>query len=162
MVISDGIPAVPRNRKSRNSVPNPSAEEITTRNSVPWNKKGKNGSKLSEFRSEPFRRRENNSDFRSEEQKKRPTLHSGLFCREDNNSEQNAAAEHFKIVLVVMAVAAVMMAVAAVMMAVAAVLMAVAAVVVAVAYVVLAVVTAVVTVYCGSWLKKTNIFLSKP
>jgi hypothetical protein len=27
MVISDGIPAVPRNRKPRNSVPNPSAEE---------------------------------------------------------------------------------------------------------------------------------------
>ncbi len=35
-VISDGIPAVPRNRNSRNSVPNPSAEEKTTRNSVPW------------------------------------------------------------------------------------------------------------------------------
>jgi hypothetical protein len=27
LVISDGIPAVPRNRISRNSVPNPSAEE---------------------------------------------------------------------------------------------------------------------------------------
>jgi hypothetical protein len=27
MVISDGIPAVPRNRISRNSLPNPSAEE---------------------------------------------------------------------------------------------------------------------------------------
>ncbi len=39
MVISDGIPAVPRNRKSRNSVPNPSGEEKITRNSVPWNKK---------------------------------------------------------------------------------------------------------------------------
>jgi hypothetical protein len=35
MVISDGIPVVPRKRKSRNSVPNPSAEEKTTRNSVP-------------------------------------------------------------------------------------------------------------------------------
>ncbi len=35
MVISDGIPAVPRNRKPRNSIPNPSAEEKTTRNSVP-------------------------------------------------------------------------------------------------------------------------------
>ncbi len=44
MVISDGIPAVPRNRKPRNSVPNPSAEEKTTRNSVPLNK---NKSKLS-------------------------------------------------------------------------------------------------------------------
>ncbi len=39
MVISDGIPVVPRNRKSRNSVPNPSAEEKTTRNSFPCNKK---------------------------------------------------------------------------------------------------------------------------
>ncbi len=42
MVISDGIPVVPRNRKSRNSVPNPSAEEKTTRNSVPWNKNRSN------------------------------------------------------------------------------------------------------------------------
>jgi hypothetical protein len=39
MVISDGIPAVPQNRK------------------------------LSEFHSEPFRGRENNSEFRSVEQK---------------------------------------------------------------------------------------------
>jgi hypothetical protein len=54
MVISDGIPSVPRNRKPRNSVPNPSAEEKTTRNSVPQNK---NSSKLSEFLSEPFRRK---------------------------------------------------------------------------------------------------------
>ncbi len=38
LVISDGIPAVPRNRNSRNSVPNPSAEEKTTRNSVLGNK----------------------------------------------------------------------------------------------------------------------------
>ena len=38
MVISDGIPVVPRNRKSRNSVPSPSAEEKTTRNSVLWTK----------------------------------------------------------------------------------------------------------------------------
>ena len=43
MVISDGIPVVPRNRKSRNSVPNPSAEEKIARNSVP---KNKNRSKL--------------------------------------------------------------------------------------------------------------------
>ncbi len=50
MVNSDGIPAVPRNRNSRNSVPNPSAEENITRNSVPWNK---NRRKLAEFRSEP-------------------------------------------------------------------------------------------------------------
>ncbi len=62
MVISDGIPAVPRNRNSRNSVPNPSAEEKTVRNSVPLNK---NISKLSEFPSKPFSERENNSEFRS-------------------------------------------------------------------------------------------------
>jgi hypothetical protein len=43
LVISDGIPVVPRNRKSRNSVPNPSAEEKITWNSVP---KNKNKSKL--------------------------------------------------------------------------------------------------------------------
>ncbi len=43
LVISDGIPVVPRNRKSRNSVPNPSAEEKITRNSVP---KNQNKSKL--------------------------------------------------------------------------------------------------------------------
>jgi hypothetical protein len=111
MVISNGIPAVPRNRKlsefrfkpfhgrennsefcsveqkskktigipertlqqkinnlelcsrgtrieanSWNSLPNPSAEEKTTRNSLPWSK---NRSKFSEFLSEPFRGREN-------------------------------------------------------------------------------------------------------
>ncbi len=66
MVISDGIPDVPRNRNSQNSVPNPSAEEKTTRNSVPWNK---TRSILAEFRSEPFRGREINSEFRSVEQK---------------------------------------------------------------------------------------------
>jgi len=59
MVISVGIPAVPRNRNSRNSVPNPSAEEKTTRNSVPLNKKR---SELSEFPSEHFSGRENNSE----------------------------------------------------------------------------------------------------
>jgi hypothetical protein len=37
---------------SHNSVPNHSAEENTTRNSVPWNQ---NRCKFSEFRSEPFR-----------------------------------------------------------------------------------------------------------
>jgi hypothetical protein len=62
MVISDGIPAVPRNRKPRNSIPNPSAEEKTTRNSVPLNK---NRSELSEFPSEHFSGRENNSEFLS-------------------------------------------------------------------------------------------------
>jgi hypothetical protein len=91
MVISDGIPAVPRNRKPRNSVPNPSAEEKTTRNSVPLNKNRselsefpselqqkrkqlgspfrgyKNRSILSEFPSESFSGRENNAEFRSME-----------------------------------------------------------------------------------------------
>ncbi len=60
MVISDGILAVPRNRNFQYSVPNPSAEEKTTRNSVPWNK---NRSKFSEFPSEPFSGRENNSEI---------------------------------------------------------------------------------------------------
>ncbi len=71
MVIYDGIPAVLRNRKSRNSVPNPSTEEKTTRNSVPLNK---NRSKLSGFPSEPFSGRENNSEFRSVEPNKKQTL----------------------------------------------------------------------------------------
>ena len=78
MVISDGIPAVPRNRISRNSDPNPSAEEKTSRNSVPRNR---NRSKLSEFPSKPFSGRENNSEFCPEP-----------FRRRENNSEQNAAA----------------------------------------------------------------------
>ncbi len=77
MVISDGIPAVPRNRISQNSVPNPSAEEKTTLNSVPRNRYI---SKLSEFPSEPFSGRENNSEFRSEP-----------FRRRENNLEQIAA-----------------------------------------------------------------------
>jgi hypothetical protein len=55
LVISHGILAVPRNRISRNSVPNPSAEEKTSRNSVPRNR---NRSKLSEVPSEPFSGRE--------------------------------------------------------------------------------------------------------
>jgi hypothetical protein len=84
MVISDGIPAeqkilripfqtLPRKRKlfgipfrgikieanSQNSFPNASAEEKTTRNSVPRNT---NRSKLSKFPSEPFSVRENNSE----------------------------------------------------------------------------------------------------
>jgi hypothetical protein len=66
MVISDGIPAVPGNKNPRNSVPNPSAEEKTTRNSVPLSK---NRSKLSEFPSEHFSGRENNSKFLSVETK---------------------------------------------------------------------------------------------
>jgi hypothetical protein len=66
MVISDGIPVVPRNRKSRNSIPNPSAEEKTTQNSVPWYQ---NRCQFSEFRYEPFRGREYNSVFLSVQQK---------------------------------------------------------------------------------------------
>jgi hypothetical protein len=91
MVISDGIPGVPRNRKSRNSVPNPSAEEITTRKSVPWNK---NGSKLSEFRFRtlPKKRKEHGFPFRG-------TKIEGNSPFRTINSEQNAAAENFKIVL---------------------------------------------------------------
>jgi hypothetical protein len=79
MVISVGIPVVPRNRNSRNSVPNPSAEEKTSRNSVPNPSaeektsrnsvpRNRNRSKLSEFPSKPFSGRENNSEFRSAKQ----------------------------------------------------------------------------------------------
>ena len=57
-----GTNAVPRNKNPRNSVPNPSAEEKTTRNSVTLNK---NRSELSEFPSEHFSGRESNSDFLS-------------------------------------------------------------------------------------------------
>jgi hypothetical protein len=52
---------------SHNSLPKHSAEEKITQNSVLWNK---NRSKLSEFPFEPFRGRENNSDFRSVEYSK--------------------------------------------------------------------------------------------
>jgi hypothetical protein len=51
---------------SGNSVLNHSAEEKTTGSSIPWNKYI---SKLLEFCSEPFCGRENNSAFRSVEQK---------------------------------------------------------------------------------------------
>jgi len=49
MVISDEIPPVPRNKKSRNSVPNPSVEEKKARNCVPWNKNRSKLSKLSNY-----------------------------------------------------------------------------------------------------------------
>jgi hypothetical protein len=55
-----GTNDVPRNKNPRNSVPNPSAEEKTTRNSVLLSK---NRSKLSEFPSAHFSGRENNSEF---------------------------------------------------------------------------------------------------
>ncbi len=55
-----------RGKNSRNSVLYHSAEERTTRNSVPWNK---NRSKHLEFCSEPCRGRKNNSEFCSMEQK---------------------------------------------------------------------------------------------
>ena len=92
MVFSDGIPVVPRNRKSRNSVPNPSAEEKTTRNSVPWTK---NRSMLSEFPSEPFSGRENNSEFRSVElnRSRLSEFRSEPFCGRENNSEQKQKTE---------------------------------------------------------------------
>ncbi len=51
-ICSGGIPAVPRNRNSRNSIPNRSTEEKNARNSVPWKK---NRSNFSKFRVEPFR-----------------------------------------------------------------------------------------------------------
>ncbi len=60
---------------SCNSVTNHSAQEKNARNSVPWNK---NRSKLSEYRSEPFRRRENNSDC-SVKQKQKQAL--GILFR---------------------------------------------------------------------------------
>jgi hypothetical protein len=75
MVISDGIPAVPRNRKPRNSVSNPSAEEKTTRNSVTSNK---NRSELSEFPSEHFSGRENSSEFLSVDKKIEEYSHNSL------------------------------------------------------------------------------------
>ncbi len=86
MVISDRIPVVPRNRNSRNSVPNPSAEEKTVRNSVPLNK---NTSKISELPSEPFSGRENNSEFRSvvPNSQKLSKFFSELFSGRKNNSE---------------------------------------------------------------------------
>jgi hypothetical protein len=66
MVFSDGIPSVPRNRKLSEFCSENSTEEITTRNSVPLKK---NRSKLSEFPSEPFSRKENNLEYRSMEPK---------------------------------------------------------------------------------------------
>jgi hypothetical protein len=111
MAISDGIPAVPRNKNSRNSVPNPCAEEKTTRNSVSLNK---NRSKLSEFPSERFSGREKNSEFCSVSQKNRIFLEfpsepfrgreknsefrSEPYRGRENYSEQNAAAQILKIV----------------------------------------------------------------
>jgi hypothetical protein len=90
MVISNGIPAVPRNRKPRNSVPNPFAEEKTTRNSVTLNK---NRSELSEFPSEHFSGRENSSEFLSVDTKieeyshNSPHLHADMMqyeCGQNN------------------------------------------------------------------------------
>jgi hypothetical protein len=69
-VIADGIPVVPRNRNSRNSVLILSGEEKITRNSVPWNK---NRSKLLIFCSKPFCGRKQNLEFRSVEPKLKQT-----------------------------------------------------------------------------------------
>jgi hypothetical protein len=57
MIISDGIPAVPRKRKLSEFRSEPSLEEKKTRNSVEQKR-----SKLPECRSEPFLGRENNSE----------------------------------------------------------------------------------------------------
>ncbi len=78
MGFSDGIPADPRNRK------------LSEFRSV--EKKYK---QLSEFRSEPFRGWENDSEVRSVVYKKKQTLGMPFRGRE-NNSEQNTAAENFK------------------------------------------------------------------
>jgi hypothetical protein len=80
---------------SHNSVPNPSAEENTTRNSVPCNQ---NRSKLSEFSSKPFRGREHGSEFLSVQQKieKLWECCSEPFHGRETKSEQNAAADYFK------------------------------------------------------------------
>jgi hypothetical protein len=65
MAISEGILAVPRNRKHMEFLSEPFGGRETTRNSVPFNK---NRSKLSGFPSEPFTGRENNSEFHGTEQ----------------------------------------------------------------------------------------------
>jgi hypothetical protein len=64
---------------SRNSILNRSAEEKNARNSVQWNKIRSKRSEFPEFHSEPFRGRENNSEFRSVEQKYKQTL--GILFR---------------------------------------------------------------------------------
>jgi hypothetical protein len=61
---NSGCSAIGGTESSRNSVPNPSAEEKTTQNSVPLNK-----NRLSGFPSETFSGRENNWEFRSVEPK---------------------------------------------------------------------------------------------
>jgi hypothetical protein len=66
MVISDGIPAVPRNRKFSEFRSGPFRGRENNSEFRPWNK---NRSKFSEFLSKPFSGRENNSEFRSVEQK---------------------------------------------------------------------------------------------
>ncbi len=68
---------------SRNSVPNRSAEEKNTLNSLPWNKIR---CKRSEFRPEPFRGREYNSEFRSLEQHISKYLE---FCSEPFHGRDN-------------------------------------------------------------------------
>jgi hypothetical protein len=55
-----------------------------------WNK---NRSKLSEFRSEPLRRRENNSEFHSVEQKYKQTF--GIFFAEAFRGRKHALNFHF-------------------------------------------------------------------
>ncbi len=109
MVISDGIPAVPRNRNfrnsvsnpsveektripfrgpkteanSRNSLPNPSAEEKTSRNSVPLNR---NRNKLSEFPSVEEKTTRNSVPL-NRNRNKLSEFPSEPFSGRENNSE---------------------------------------------------------------------------
>ncbi len=64
------------------------AEQKTILNSVPWKKSRR---KLSEFRSNPFRRRENNSEFHTWNKNRRnfSVCCSKPFCWRENNSKQN-------------------------------------------------------------------------
>ncbi len=66
MVISDGIPDVPRNRKLTDLHSEPFRWK---ENNPDFRYVEQNRSKLSEFPSEPFSGRENNAEFRSLEQK---------------------------------------------------------------------------------------------
>jgi hypothetical protein len=85
MVISDGILAVPQNRKLSEFHSKPFHGLENARNSVLFNR---NRCKLSKFCSEAFSGRENSSEFRSVEQKnKRLKFCSGSFCGRENGSE---------------------------------------------------------------------------
>ncbi len=104
MVISDGIPVVPRNRNCRNSVPNPSAEEKTSRNSVPWIKKQKEPLRIP-FRTLPRREKTRNSvlwiknrrslsEFRSEPFRGRETTQASVLWNKNRGNARNAIPNH--------------------------------------------------------------------